>query len=833
MPLQSILDQLNQIFADNVILQVALSGFGIVLIGAIFALVRRKKSSGTNNGSGDNISVTIGDNNQNVAAGKNVRQIIKQYFEGDGDERKELRNRQTMLQLVKTFWVEGVLEQSLYQEVLIELGIEHKPNAVENPWNSVIQEAGQATRTIEPDTKISNVFRQMNESLVILGSPGSGKTNLLLQLARDLINQTEVNIDLPLPVVFNLSSWSDKRESISAWLVDELRQKYSIPKKLAELWVENDDLLLLLDGLDEVDARFRDECVTRINEFRDNHFVPFAICSRIEEFESLTEQLNAQGAIVIQSLNEEQIHAYLEDVGLEQKLGKVIQQDSNLLEVADSPLMLNVMALAYDEKAVDELNEVNTVDGHRKNIFDSYIKRMFARRSDEQAYTPQQTVHYLRWLAGRMVEHAQTVFLIERLQPSWAHTAKYSRLTTTLAMSMWGLVYGFIFTLPTMLVFALALGLISAGFLGLLVTPEVGLMTGLYMGGNTGILFGWTSFWLMGIENFHIGVVLGLLGMLVDTITGKLGIIDMGDRFAAQWGRIKSSLYSTLFWGLAYGLLAGVASGISGGLLIFSITGLLGAIVGSFRQIQFANPSHISWRRVRYSTYSGLLIGLILWLISLLTSLLLYGHNDGIGMILVLGMVFGIFFGPIKGFFFQRRTTIETIRPTTSLVSRNVWSSAKVALIASLIFGLLGAGLLGVQLALDTDNYSEQTQVFVNELSEEDIEYLGKGNVHLFRAFWSGIAGSIWGGAIGGIVGGFIGGGDFVVKYGLLYFILWLKGTIPLNYAKFLNHATERIFLRKVGGGYIFIHRTLMEHFASLTDADIKKIVGPEQQSQT
>jgi hypothetical protein len=27
---------------------------------------------------------------------------------------------------------------------------------------------------------------------------------------------------------------------------------------------------------------------------------------------------------------------------------------------------------------------------------------------------------------------------------------------------------------------------------------------------------------------------------------------------------------------------------------------------------------------------------------------------------------------------------------------------------------------------------------------------------------------------------------------------------------------TDRIFLRKVGGGYIFIHRMLMEYFAAL-----------------
>jgi hypothetical protein len=31
----------------------------------------------------------------------------------------------------------------------------------------------------------------------------------------------------------------------------------------------------------------------------------------------------------------------------------------------------------------------------------------------------------------------------------------------------------------------------------------------------------------------------------------------------------------------------------------------------------------------------------------------------------------------------------------------------------------------------------------------------------------------------------------------------------------FLDYAAERIFLRKVGGGYIFIHRLLQEYFAA------------------
>lgn len=40
----------------------------------------------------------------------------------------------------------------------------------------------------------------------------------------------------------------------------------------------------------------------------------------------------------------------------------------------------------------------------------------------------------------------------------------------------------------------------------------------------------------------------------------------------------------------------------------------------------------------------------------------------------------------------------------------------------------------------------------------------------------------------------------------------------------FLDYAAERIFLRKIGGGYIFIHRYLMEYFASLTPGDIERL---------
>jgi hypothetical protein len=54
------------------------------------------------------------------------------------------------------------------------------------------------------------------------------------------------------------------------------------------------------------------------------------------------------------------------------------------------------------------------------------------------------------------------------------------------------------------------------------------------------------------------------------------------------------------------------------------------------------------------------------------------------------------------------------------------------------------------------------------------------------------------------------------IKHFVLRIILYRTGYIPWNYASFLNYASDRIFLRKVGGSYIFIHRMLQEHFARM-----------------
>ena len=52
------------------------------------------------------------------------------------------------------------------------------------------------------------------------------------------------------------------------------------------------------------------------------------------------------------------------------------------------------------------------------------------------------------------------------------------------------------------------------------------------------------------------------------------------------------------------------------------------------------------------------------------------------------------------------------------------------------------------------------------------------------------------------------------IQHFSLRIVITLKNYAPWNYAKFLDYATNRLFLQRVGGGYRCIHRMLQEHFA-------------------
>ena len=231
----------------------------------------------------------------------------------------EKRNRQIMLDRVKHIWITGFLDKSLHLESPIVLKLHSQPNAIENLLYPLLQELDLNGKILPTTTSIVEAYENANKALLILGGPGSGKTTLLLELTNHLLEQAKQDDIHLIPVVFNLSSWSLKQQPLQEWIIEELITRYQVPREVSQSWVENNQLLPLLDGLDEVSQKNRSACIDVINAYRKDHgLTSIVICCRLTEYESLIkkkQKLRLLGAVIIQPLTFQKIDEYLSQRG--------------------------------------------------------------------------------------------------------------------------------------------------------------------------------------------------------------------------------------------------------------------------------------------------------------------------------------------------------------------------------------------------------------------------------------------------------------------------------------------------------------------------------------
>ena len=194
---------------------------------------------------------------------------------------------------VKEYWVDGVLRHSLHNEVLISLGKRPIDEAVDAPWKYTVELSGTVSSKPLEDRDVDAIY-DATGLLLILGEPGSGKTTTLLHLARILLERAKNDKRERVPVVVNLSSWK-KQQSLQDWIAVELSEKYRVPAKIAPFWSQENYLLPLLDGLDEVDPPLQPDCVAAINAFI-GEFNPsgLLVCCRLNEYRWLPQRLRAQ-----------------------------------------------------------------------------------------------------------------------------------------------------------------------------------------------------------------------------------------------------------------------------------------------------------------------------------------------------------------------------------------------------------------------------------------------------------------------------------------------------------------------------------------------------------
>lgn len=541
----------------------------------------------------------------------------------------EYGQRKVLLSKVKEYWIKGVLEKSLHTQAMIELGLESRSDAVERPFSG-FEELPEESRPILPTgTSATEVFNQIGDgrTLLILGEPGSGKTITLLKLAQDLIARAQGDLSRLIPVVLNLSSWGSKRQTIADWLVQELWSKYQVPKEVSKDWVKNQNLLLLLDGLDEVKTDRREACVEAINQFMQEHGqTEMVVCSRIADYEVLSNRLQLRGAICIRSLTPEQINQYLDVAG--EQLGAVktlLTEDTALQELAKSPLTLSIMTLAYQGKKVEELPQTGSVEERREHLFNAYIERMFKRKGVNQQYPKDQAIYWLTWLAQKMSQASQSVFLIEKIQPNWLQSNLQRRF----------------YQIGTILIGILVIGLILFLSRALdLYNDKINLFKVLAI---NAAMWGLVLWWSFGRGKAEIETFETLTWPWKKT---RKDLLD-GFTYGLSWSLILSPIgvvwcgltWKEPKWPIGYSKI--IVFGLILGLIFALIIGLIRGLRGSEIETKTI-PNQGIWRSAR----NAVVIALVSWLILFLIIFRLFPEGlQSRTSIISWGLILGLLFG--------------------------------------------------------------------------------------------------------------------------------------------------------------------------------------------
>jgi hypothetical protein len=259
------------------------------------------------------------------------------------------------------------------------------------------------------------------------------------------------------------------------------------------------------------------------------------------------------------------------------------------------------------------------------------------------------------------------------------------------------------------------------------------------------------------------GLIGGLFGALVSMAVALLTFTDM-------------SITMKVVSGLAYGMIIGACIGL--------VAGMIGAFT-ELRPVERIQISLTSMSRLQNAMRVSLITGLSSGLIFALIYTLVFGQSGMIYLKLTskvwlhfydfrpsggfrTGLVLGLSFGLIRLLTSQQ---VESRRNPNQGTRR----SMKLALLTGLIFGLVG--------------------MFIAMLRSLGVVVNAVGAA---------------------LISGMVSGGLFSVRHFVMRLILWSTRSAPLDYVRFLDFSAERLFLRKVGGGYIFVHRMLLEYFASL-----------------
>ncbi len=748
------------------------------------------------------------------------------------------QNRNNLILRVQNDWIKTYLKIMLPSEDKISIALKLRTDTIVRPFDALVQRRHQESNTVYNSSDLYSIFDNCNGSLLILGSPGSGKTALLLDLTDILLELAKQNVDNPIPIIFPLSSFASGYRSLfitlEDWLIRELHRNYRVPPEVAQSLVEHQRIILMLDGFDELDASYQKQCAAAINKYLHKYnLTKIVVCSRYADYQALSEKLELQDCVEILPLTKNQVDAYLKTRNEPMEgIRAMLRDDPILWELLESPFWLNVICETYKDIKPRTLRRTTTIEERRTQILSDFVSERFQSGPQKKPYNDARTVNWLALLACNLTDNSQEIFITEQIQASWLSRRVLRWLYVFVTRMVVSVVFWIILVIAIVLLFAC---LSPFG-----VKPNLSnLPSELNMNEAYASLIFFGTF---------VSLVIGFLGgfgvAVVDMIRLNLKLIST---FTSKFSLRIRVLSRCLLIGVISGWLASqplvgllvITSQEQGQDLsdnfIWTMAGLFTVMIGVFYSIIFGGDSDRNdlssdikiMERLQWSfnlgmkgAWRGFLIGGVVgFLFSILFSIVLDGITNGAEQgitaifrygfqsllvtaprgVIMFGFIGAIVGIALKGVYRRFVETSLSFNYGIKLSVRNALFAGVIGLLTLLPLLFTGSVVIGAVRLLQLVYYSNTENLyFVGSwlpIQKVDVPSNIFGAALFSTMFF------MW-----------YGGRDFLQHY-ILRLLLIIGKDTPLRFQHFLNYCVKKDFLRKVGGGYKFHHRYLRDYF--------------------